>query len=136
MALLINEIDYVVVGVGFNLNRMNFDDEIADIAGSIRKETGRVVDRAAFFADYVQEFLKRYRRFLLTENLAVFTEEYNELLISKGRRVMLIRKGQEMFRTSGGINERGELIVYDDAGEPETVLSGEVSVRGLYGYVL
>ena len=52
-----------------------------------------------------------------------------------GRLVMLVKKGQELIRTSGGINEHGELIVYDDAGRQETVFSGEVSVRGLYGYV-
>lgn len=135
MVLEMNEIDYVVVGVGFNLNRLQFDEEIAGMAGSIRSETGRKVKRAAFFADYVKEFSKRYREFLIAANLAPFMDEYNELLISKGRQVMLVKKGQELIRTSGGINEHGELIVYDDAGRQETVFSGEVSVRGLYGYV-
>lgn len=135
MVLNDNEIDYVVVGVGFNLNRLQFDHEIADIAGSIRKETGKQVVRSAFFVDYVKEFLKRYRKFLHTENLAPFMDEYNRLLINKGRQVKLVKKGQEMVRTAGGINEKGELIVFDDAGRQETVFSGEVSVRGLYGYV-
>ena len=136
MAMDGDAIDYVVVGVGFNLNRMTFDDEIADIAGSIRRETGREVVRAAFFADYMEEFFHRYRIFLKAQSLSPFLSEYNRQLINKGRRVMLVRKDQELIRTAGGINEKGELIVYDDAGRPEKILSGEVSVRGLYGYVV
>ena len=36
---------------------------------------------------------------------------------------------------SRGINERGELIVEKENGEKVQVYAGEVSVRGLYGYV-
>ena len=34
-----------------------------------------------------------------------------------------------------GINRRGELIVRKDDGETVNVYAGEVSVRGIYGYV-
>ena len=135
MALEMNEIGYVIVGAGFNLNRMQFDDEIADMAGSIKKETGRQVDRAAFFADFVRSFISRYHRFLLTESLAPFVDEYNAVLINKGRQVKLVKNGHDLIRRAEGINELGELIVIDEDGRPETVFAGEVSVRGLYGYL-
>ncbi|MDO4556974.1 MAG: biotin--[acetyl-CoA-carboxylase] ligase, partial [Lachnospiraceae bacterium] len=38
-------------------------------------------------------------------------------------------------RTSQGIDEEGSLIVCDENGQIEKIISGEVSVRGLYGYV-
>ncbi|MBQ9155642.1 MAG: biotin--[Eubacterium sp.] len=135
MGAEMGEISYVVIGLGFNLNRMNFEEEIAFMASSIRKETGRPVARAAFLADFLQEFMKRYRIFLKVENLSPFVEEYNRCLVNTGRQVKMVRRGEEMIRTAGGINELGELIVMDQEGRKETVASGEVSVRGLYGYV-
>lgn len=33
------------------------------------------------------------------------------------------------------INETGELLVRKEDGEEETVFAGEVSVRGIYGYI-
>ena len=36
---------------------------------------------------------------------------------------------------SHGINELGELIVEKEDGSVENVYAGEVSVRGIYGYV-
>jgi BirA family biotin operon repressor/biotin-[acetyl-CoA-carboxylase] ligase len=48
--------------------------------------------------------------------------------------VKLVHKEGEIIRRALGINEKGELIVEDEHGVKEAVLSGEVSVRGLYGY--
>ncbi|MBR0409543.1 MAG: biotin--[Eubacterium sp.] len=135
MSVEMDEIDCVVVGVGFNLNRLQFDSEIEDMAGSIRKETGKRIIRAAFLADFIQIFMDKYHRFLEEESFSMFVEAYNDHLINKGRQVRLVRRGQELLRTALGINEKGELILEDENGTIETVLSGEVSVRGLYGYV-
>lgn len=41
----------------------------------------------------------------------------------------------EYTGVSRGINDRGELIVERESGERVAVYAGEVSVRGLYGYV-
>ena len=37
--------------------------------------------------------------------------------------------------TARGINEKGELLVERQDGRLEYVYAGEVSVRGVYGYV-
>ena len=130
-----DQIHYVVPGIGFNLNRTEFPDEIRATAGSVYGETGQKIDRAAFVADFIIDFIGRYDIFLREQSLAPFMEEYNSCLINIGRQVKLIQRGQEMIRTARGINELGELLVEDDQGQVETIFSGEVSVRGLYGYV-
>ena len=135
MGLEMNEISYIVVGVGFNVNRTEFSEDISDMASSLCKETGKKVPRAQFLAYFLVEFMNRYRRFLKEQNLASFVEEYESHLVNIGRKVKIIRKGQEEIRTALGINEMGELIVQKETGELETVFTGEVSVRGLYGYV-
>ena len=135
MGLEMGEISYIVVGVGFNINRSVFSDEISEMGTSLFKETGRRIPRARFMANFLTAFMKRYRRFLKEQNLASFTEEYESHLVNIGRQVKIIKNGEEMIRTALGINDKGELIVQDDTGVTETIFTGEVSVRGLYGYV-
>ncbi len=134
MAAGTDEIDYVIVGVGFNLNRMEFPEDLEDIATSIRKETGKEINRPAFLADFLTDFHQSYLRFIKEQSFASFVTEYNAWLVNRGRQVRFLRRGQETIRTALGIDENGELVVEDEEGRRETVLSGEVSVRGLYGY--
>jgi len=130
-----DQIHYVVPGIGFNLNRTEFPEEIRSFAGSVFLETGRKICRSRLVADYTDEFMRRYEIFLKDPDLSSFMEEYNARLINAGQEVCLIRRGEKIRRTALGINERGELLVRDPEGKIETVFSGEVSVRGLYGYV-
>ena len=81
------------------------------------------------------EFMEKYDIFLAEQNLSPFLEEYQHYLVNIDREVKVIRNGQEMIRTALGINERGELIVRDEQGRTTAIFSGEVSVRGLYGYI-
>ena len=50
--------------------------------------------------------------------------------------VRVLSPNGEYIGTSRGINEKGELLVVDEAGQLHTVRSGEVSVRGIYGYTI
>lgn len=105
------------------------------MATSLFRETGEKTVRAALLADVIKEFSLRYSRFLKEQSFASFKEEYEERLVNIGREVRLIRRGQELVRRAVGIDEEGGLLVQNAEGETECVVSGEVSVRGLYGYV-
>lgn len=135
MSLEMDEIAYVAVGVGFNVNREEFPDELVDMASSLYRETGRKIVRSAFLADFLREFTERYQIFLREQSFAPFVKEYEKRLINIGRDVRVIRRGQALVRRAVGINEKGELLVQNEAGETECICGGEVSVRGLYGYV-
>ena len=52
-----------------------------------------------------------------------------------GRQVRVLEPGHEYNALSFGINDRGELLVRKEDGSREAVFAGEVSVRGIYGYV-
>lgn len=135
MSADMDSVHYIIPGIGFNLNRREFDPSIRDLASSVFLETGKKIDRARFVADYVTEFINRYDIFLKEQNLSPFLEEYHRYLVNVGREVKVILKGKEMIRTALGINDKGELIVKDSQGKTTAILSGEVSVRGLYGYI-
>ena len=85
-------------------------------------------------AAVLEEFEHYYEAFMQTQDLSALREEYNALLVNCGRQVRVLDPLGEFEGKALGINERGELLVEREGGAVK-VSSGEVSVRGIYGYV-
>lgn len=129
------KIDSLIVGIGINVNRNAFPRDIASLATSLQRELGEPVDKEKLVKALLKCFEEKYREFLLHENLSSLQAEYNERLISRGRQVRVTGTAQELSGEALGINEAGELLVKREDGVVEAVYAGEVSVRGIYGYV-
>lgn len=127
--------NYVVVGIGVNCNQMQFPTDIRETASSICLETGKKVNRCQLLGNFLTHFERNYEIFLDAEDLGNLKDAYNSLLVNRGREVMIIEKDGERKATAIGIDEKGRLLVKDAAGKCETIIAGEVSVRGIYGYV-
>lgn len=128
-------INYVVVGIGVNTNQMDFPDEIKEKASSVRLETGEAMNRAELLAAFLNAFEEYYELFLKTEDLSALLSEYNSLLINRGKEVKIIEKEEERILKAIGIDKNGGLIVENCEKIQEVIISGEVSVRGLFGYI-
>ena len=135
MQLKGSEIDYVVVGVGINVNTSKFPEELKDTATSLYLERGRIFDREAMVESVVEHFDKEYRQFLKQQDLSFLREAYNRMLVNVGREVRVLEPGNEYIAYAQGINSEGELLVRTREGEEKCIYAGEVSVRGIYGYV-
>ena len=135
MSAEIGYINYVVIGVGINVNQEAFADDIKDVATSLRIECGSNVRRAALVAAVMEGFEKYYEIFMQTEDLTGVVDHYNELLLNRGEKVRVLEPGNEYEAMALGINASGELLVRLPDGEEKEVYAGEVSVRGVYGYV-
>ena len=129
------QVEDVIVGVGLNVNTMKFPDELEDKATSLRKETLRELECGELLQLILKEFDKQYQRFLENQNLEFLQEDYNAMLINRDREVMVLEPGKEYLAKALGINKFGELLVQKEDGSTEAVFAGEVSVRGIYGYV-
>ncbi|MBQ8947622.1 MAG: biotin--[Lachnospiraceae bacterium] len=135
------ESDYirdVIVGVGINVNQPDtgsFPEEIRGTATSLKIEAGETVRRSALVAEVMNLFEGYYDSFLGNGDLSGLRQEYEKLLVSIGTEVRVLDPGGEYSGISGGIDDRGELLVKMPDGEVRTVYAGEVSVRGIYGYV-
>ena len=133
-----NEIQYVVMGVGINVNNADpqeFLEEMRDRTTSLRIESGRRIDRAALLNSLLVRFEANYETFLATVDLSGLRERYQSRLQGVGGEVRVLDPAGEYTGVSQGINDSGELLVVRDNGEKVRVYAGEVSVRGLYGYV-
>lgn len=135
MQLKGSEIDYVVVGVGINVNTNEFPQELKETATSLYLQSGRVSDRQMMVESIVEFFGKAYSQFLKTQNLSFLRNEYNDMLVNVGKEVRVLEPGNEYTAYAQGINSEGELLVQTKEGEEKFIYAGEVSVRGIYGYV-
>ena len=129
------QVEDVIIGVGLNVNSINFSEELKDKATSLRKETLRELECGDLLSMILDEFSKHYEMFLDKQNLEFLQEDYNFLLVNRDREVMVLEPGKEYLAKAIGINKQGELLVQRDNGSTEAVFAGEVSVRGIYGYV-
>ncbi len=134
MSAEVGEVHYIVIGVGINANLTSFPEEISRIATSLKLELGHEVNRAQLIAQVMYEFEGLCERFEADGDLRQIRDPYNELCLNAGRSVRVLDPAGEYTGVSQGINALGELLVETD-GEIREVASGEVSVRGIYGYV-
>ncbi|MBQ4521664.1 MAG: biotin--[Lachnospiraceae bacterium] len=126
-------IKYVIVGLGINVSQKNFPPKIAEIATSIYLETKEEKSRMKIIADVLAAYETYYEQFQETKDLSLLKEEYNQKLVHRNSMVRIIEEGQEKTVKALGINEKGELLV-EEQGQIRTILAGEISVRGIYGY--
>jgi len=127
--------DYAVVGIGLNCGQEpeDFPEEIRDIATSLRLCTGVPVDRAKLAAQMVRE-LAEMRKNLFTGKEQTL-QRYAEDCITIGQRVRIVRADEERFALATGIDRDACLQVQYDDGTRGIIATGEVSVRGMYGYL-
>ncbi len=135
MSCEVDFINYVVIGIGINTGIDEFPPELAQTAISLHTLMGRRPNRARLIAACMEKFEQYYERFMETQDYSRLMEEYNALLAGRGDRVRVLSPGQEFEGISEGINAEGQLLVRREDGSLEEIFAGEVSVRGIYGYV-
>lgn len=128
-------IEDVIIGVGLNVNTMSFPRELEDKATSLRKELSCELECGELLQLILKEFIENYKNFLENPDLKFLQDDYNAILVNRDREVMVMEPGKEYLAKALGINEQGELLVQKEDGSTEVVFSGEVSVRGINGYV-
>lgn len=128
---------YVVVGIGVNVHNKSFPEDIAFKATSIDLELSKTSVETGHRSELTKEiwisFQKYYNIFIETQNMAGLKEEYERYLANRGNRVRIEAQEDSYEATALGITDRGELIVSVE-GEERIIRTGEVSVRGIYGY--
>lgn len=128
-------INNIVVGVGINVHNESFPEEISQMASSLMIEAGgKRFHRAQIIAETMSYFEQYYDTFLKTQDLSALVREYDELLVNRNKSVRVLDPKEPFDGKAMGITPKGELIV-ETWESRKLVSSGEVSVRGIYGYV-
>ncbi|HCT65655.1 MAG TPA: biotin--[acetyl-CoA-carboxylase] ligase [Lachnospiraceae bacterium] len=125
----INNVEFVVVGIGVNVNTDIFPEELKDIAVSLSQIAGVKVKRSKIARAIIERLEQNYNKYTQKGFLSV-KEEYENRCITINKNVKVISKDGFNGRAIA-INDDGELIVEKADGERVTVFSGEVSIRGV-----
>ena len=125
----------VVLGIGINVSHRarDFEGEVRDMAASLEMVTGKAVSREVLAAVLTEE-LDALRR-VAFDKPSLWLEEYRNRCVTVGREVQVLSGGTAHHALALAVEEDYGLQVRYEDGREETVRAGEVSVRGLYGYV-
>lgn len=134
MSAQFDYINHIVIGIGINVHNEEFPEEIAQTASSLYVESGQHIHRASLIEAFLEEFEDVYAEYLKTEDMEGLVKEYDSMLVNRGRQVRVLDPKEPFEGKAMGITKKGELIV-DTWESRKLVSSGEVSVRGIYGYV-
>ena len=128
-------VSYAVVGIGINCCQtlQDFPEELRGRAASLAMVTGQPIDRARVAAAMVAALAKMDET-LFTGKDAML-QRYRADCITLGQEISLVRGDEIRHGLALDIGDTGDLIVRFPDGHREAVSCGEVSVRGMYGYV-
>lgn len=127
--LVERECDRYIIGIGINCNT-----DLDDLPPEVRTMAAKIECDEETLIDALVRHLRQMDEKLLSAQ-AEWMREYANACISVGKTVQLVRAQQRCEAFCVGVDENAALLVRFPDGRVQAVSSGEVSVRGLYGYV-
>jgi BirA family transcriptional regulator, biotin operon repressor / biotin---[acetyl-CoA-carboxylase] ligase len=122
-----DRVHFAVVGMGMNVNQSKMPTQLAEIATSLRMETGKAHSRLEVLVRLLRH-LDRYYNQLLEKGPAPILRRFSEVSsYFQGKRVQ-IKTSTEIFTgVTAGLEPSGVLrVLRDDGGGVEPVISGDV----------
>lgn len=138
MSAEIDYLNYVVIGIGINIEKQQFPEDISHMATSIGNQLEGPIQTEQLnqYIYGVCSTLKDLEAaFEGQRNLSFVKEKYEKACVNVGQTLSIHSRQGEYIGEGLGINPTGELLVKQADGTIQEVQSGEVSVRGIYGYV-
>jgi len=128
-------LDYAIIGIGINCcqREEDFPPEIRDIAASLSMVTGKEIHRSYVAASMLEALWKMDTTLLSGKDEML--QAYRRSCVTINQDVVLVRGEEKRYGHAVDIDSEGALVVIFRDGSTEAVNSGEVSVRGMYGYV-
>lgn len=117
-------LEYVVLGIGVNVARMTFPEELKDIATSIENECGQPVSRSRLIAEISNALDTLYGQLETGE----FMQESRRRSNVIGRDVTVIRGEDRYPAHVMDIDDQGRLVIRTESGVSR-VGSGEISIK-------
>lgn len=121
-----DKIDYIVLGIGINVNNKNFEGELLNKATSIYKQINKNVNRQEVVSYFLNDFENNYITYKNTFDINI--SEYKKLCINIDRQVKVVYKGKEIIGKVVDVCKDGNLIIKTE-NDTIKIVSGEVSLR-------
>lgn len=119
----------IICGIGVNTGSEKLTDDITYKAISLRNITGTDINENILAAKICNKL------FELTRKESKLPNDFSDSVINIGKDVYIIKNNETIKGYAKKVCSNGGLLIEYRDGTSEIITSGEVSVRGLYGYV-
>ncbi len=119
---------YAIVGIGLNVSAV--PEGVADMADCLCSAAGKTLDPAKIAAALIEALWR-----MDLSRKASLMDRYRADCLTLGREVVLLRGDEKLYGKALALTDDGSLTVQLADGTTITAASGEVSVRGMYGYL-
>ena len=125
-----NRVDFVVIGIGINVNQTRFPEPIGETATSLKNASGRTLDRASLFRSVV-EALEYHYTHLSSSGFQSVVPQWLSRSSMLNKRISVSTHGTPLSGVVKGLSREGGLIL--QTGNEERILfAGDVSILGGY----
>lgn len=125
--------EYVVVGIGVNVNQEFFPETLNNLAISLKMQGGIVYDKLEIINHILESSDNFYTAFQQSGSFPV--RQLQALSVNIGNELKVIKETRIVIGRAREITQDGNLLVEYEDGSLEALSSGEVSVRGIYDYI-
>ena len=133
MSAELNHVHYIILGTGVNLSQLDFPEDLKDKATSLKIEGANVLA-----IDLLKSFLERFSHYyhlFLKGEMSEIIQYHKKYSVTLGKEVIIESLGEKRRALALDVDINGNLIIENNKAEIEIVFSGEVSVRGINGYI-
>jgi BirA family transcriptional regulator, biotin operon repressor / biotin---[acetyl-CoA-carboxylase] ligase len=122
-----DRVHYAVIGIGMNVNQTKMPESIADVATSLRIETGKPHSRLDLLIRLLRHLDRYYNQFLAEGARPLLRRFAQVSTYCEGKRVRITTTTETFTGVTAGLEPSGVLRVARDDGRTESVLSGDVT---------
>lgn len=123
-----NNLSYVIVGIGVNLNQKTFPENINHLATSLFLETGSFINRDVFLVTLLEK-LSNWYKILKNQSDKVRTHWETLSSFAYGKEIKVVVKGESLTLTTMGLDPSGALRVRASDGREIVLYGNEINTE-------
>lgn len=130
MSAEIDMLNYIVIGIGLNVNQQqsDFSPELTATATSLKLATGVSYRRVEILPEILLQLEQAYQQYL-KEGFIATLNEWKALNCTLGRDVKVLTREETFYGVAEDLSQDGSLLVRREDGQLQTVIVGDVSLR-------
>ena len=126
MGAQIDRTEYVICGVGLNVNNRAFDASAGSSPTSLFLESGQEHSRTQLLVSFLADFYERFDAWYETGDFVPVISEYTRLNALQGKTVSVEFYGQKTAGEVLGFDKDGYMVIGVD-GKKKRVMAGDIS---------
>ena len=135
MAADFDRAEWLIVGIGVNVNQTVFPKELADKATSVRAESNRNTSRPQLLLSILSDFFDLYKKTFEEGGFDDVIVEYTKMSVLFQQMITIQAGGRETHGRCIGFDREGCLIMQNEQNRRVRIMAGDVSIRSEKTYV-